>query len=334
MSDPLVCEAIGHSYDGTPVLDTVDLAVAPGEFVTVLGSSGCGKTTLLRGVAGLVTPERGRISLGGVVVSEGGRERVPTERRRVGLVFQEYALFPSLTVAQNVGFAAPEPARVAALLALVGLPELGARKPAQLSGGQQQRVALARALAPKPTLLLLDEPFANVDADRRERLGAALKATTRQEGASVLLVTHDRQDALSLSDRVVTLVPTPSGAVVAQSGPPDALYHRPVSAYVASLTGACWMLDGEASGATARTAHGEVSLVREARGPVTLVVRPEQARFVGEGTREVIDRRFSEGRWRLTLTGGARCMGDAPVGARGGLAFDGPLWAVSPASPA
>ena len=328
MSDPLVCEALGHHYGETPVLDRVDLSVAEGEFVTVLGSSGCGKTTLLRGIAGLVTPGRGRILLGGEVVVEGGRERVPTERRRVGLVFQEYALFPALTVAQNVGFAEPDPARVAELLALVGLPELGARRPSQLSGGQQQRVALARALAPRPTLLLLDEPFANVDADRREQLGAALKATTRQEGASVLLVTHDRQDALSLSDRVIALTPAPAGAVVAQVGAPDALYHRPSSAYVASLTGACWMLDGEAGGATARTDWGEVALVREARGPVTLAVRPEQARFVGEGTRRVIERRFSEGRWRLTLEGGARCIGDAPVGATGGLAFDGPLWAV------
>lgn len=326
MSEPLRCTGLGHAYGATPVLDTVDLAVEQGAFVSVLGSSGCGKTTLLRAIAGLVTPTTGHIEVGGVEVVAHGVEKVRTEHRRVGLVFQDYALFPSLDVSANVGFAIDDPARVHALLTLVGLEALSGRKPDALSGGQQQRVALARALAPRPRLLLLDEPFANVDADRREQLGAELRDITRREGSSVLLVTHDRRDALALSDRLVVLEPGPRGAVVAQSGAPDALYLRPVNAYVATLTGPCWFLEGTARGDVAETVHGQVRLAIPRTGPVLLMVRPEQARFVPGGPHEVTERRFVDGRWQTFLSRGRRCEGAAQRGDRGELAFPQALW--------
>ena len=262
---------LGHAYGPTQVLDGVSLEVAQGELLAVLGPSGCGKTTLLRALAGLLTPARGRIEIQGRVVAEGGRERVPCEARGVGLVFQEYALFPTLTVGDNLAFGLrrPDPDRVAGLLQRVGLAELADRRPAQLSGGQQQRVALARALAPAPAVLLLDEPFANVDAARRDELGALLRSTVAEAGVAGVLVTHDQEAALGLADRVAVLLPGPRGGRLAQLAPPEEIYRQPASWAVATLTGAAWSRSGEAGLEAVRPE--DTGLVADPQGDCTVV---------------------------------------------------------------
>jgi len=340
---PLDVTGLGHAYGDTAVLDGVDLAVDPGEFVSLLGPSGCGKSTLLRAVAGLVTPRSGRIAVGGRVVVEGGHERVPAERRRVGLVFQDYALFPALTVRDNALFGTPsgpdDQARVDRLLALAGLAELAGRRPHQLSGGQQQRAALVRALAPQPALLLLDEPFANIDATMRHTIGVELRRLARAAGASVLLVTHDRGDALGLSDRVVVLGAPPRGGPsrVAQDAPPATVWARPNDATVAGLTGDCWLIVGEANGSHVETDLGSLRLAQPRAGAVLVVLRPELIGFepAAQGPLEVRDATFVGPGWRLEVASPAGPgvvawpRADRPVaGTRGRLALHEPVWAV------
>jgi len=201
-------------YDGPRGLHTVvdgfSLALEAGSIGCLLGPSGCGKTTVLRAIAGFEPARAGRIELGDVLLSAPGIHLSP-EQRRVGMMFQEYALFPHLTAAQNVGFglrreAAPvRAARVADMLALVGLAEAGARFPHELSGGQQQRIALARALAPAPALLLLDEPFSNLDGATRERLTVEVRDILRQAGQTAVLVTHNEREAQVMADRIGTM---------------------------------------------------------------------------------------------------------------------------------
>ena len=340
---PLDVTGLGHAYGDTVVLEEVDLAVDPGEFVSLLGPSGCGKSTLLRAVAGLVTPRSGRIAVGGRVVVEAGVERVPAERRRVGLVFQDYALFPALSVRDNALFgtagAAEDHAQVDRLLALAGLTALAGRRPHQLSGGQQQRAALARALAPQPDLLLLDEPFANIDAAMRHTIGVELRRLARAAGASVLLVTHDRGDALGLSDRVVVLgAARPGGpSRVAQSAPPAEVWARPNSPTVAALTGDGWLVAGQAQGDRVETDLGSMALVAPRDGAVWVVLRPEQAGFEPDarGALEVIDTTFVGPGWRLQVdspagAGVVAWSGAEPParGTRGRLALNQPVWAV------
>ena len=297
---PLVVSELQHAYGPTPVLGGLSFAVETGEFVAVLGASGCGKSTLLRAVAGLVTPTGGRIDIGGRTAVSAGVEQLPIEQRRVGLVFQDYALFPAMSVADNIGFGlgrnpgAPGRERVQELLQLIGMPEFAERRPNTLSGGQQQRVALARALAPKPALLLLDEPFANVDAARREELGRELRSIVASEGAAALLVTHDRSDALGISDRVLVLAPGERGSRIAQSGTPEDVYRRPSDEVVAGLTGSVFVVEGEAEGLEASTALGRAKLTAARSGSVRLLLRPEQMRFLpdGEGRSRVVERRY------------------------------------------
>ncbi len=342
MSEPAL-ELIGlaHAYRGTPVLEDVELSVAPGELVAVLGPSGCGKTTLLRAVAGLLLPRRGRLRVGGRDVAQDGRELIPAERRGVGLVFQEYALFPALTVRGNVAFALPrgEAARADELLDLVGLRELADRRPGELSGGQQQRVALARALAPRPHLLLLDEPFANVDAGMRQRLGRELRGLLRRAHTAALLVTHDPADAMAHADRLAVLLPAApgQGARVAQVGPPAALYGRPASRAVATLLGPASFVAGEARGAQVSTALGELPLIGSREGAVEVALRPEQLRFRegAEGPLCVRDSAFLGRAWRLALEGPtgellAEHGGERPppLGARGTVEVRGACWAL------
>jgi len=332
---PLQVEGLGHSYGETAVVSALDLAVRPGEFVALLGPSGSGKTTVLRAVAGLLTPAQGRIQVGGHVACDAGRERIPAERRGIGLVFQDYALFPQLSVSANVAFglARPDPARVAELLAAVGLTGLEDRRPAQLSGGQQQRVALARALAPGPGMLLLDEPFANVDSERRAAMGHELRSLAAREGTAVLLVTHDRGDALALADRVVILAPAPGGSRVVQDAAPVVVYRRPASELAARLTGPAGALAGQAEGNQAVTALGTFALAEPRTGPVTLLVRPEDVRFEADpqGPSTVTWSRFAG---RATLLGVgpltvAWTDGPAPaVGTRGRAVLARPAWAV------
>ena len=218
----LELRALSHHYGEQQILDGITFQLDAGECVALLGESGSGKSTALRCIAGLEQPSNGQIFISGTKVY-GSQVWVPTERRGVGLVFQDYALFPSLTVAENIAFGLQvrDAQRVASLLKLTGLEDWKNQRPAQLSGGQQQRVALARALAPRPSLLLLDEPFANVDAHRRSQLGQALRRLLQAEGASALLVTHDQSSALVLCDRLAVLTPGDNGAILGQMDSPE-----------------------------------------------------------------------------------------------------------------
>ncbi|MCX7228743.1 MAG: ABC transporter ATP-binding protein [Burkholderiales bacterium] len=220
------------------VLDGLTFALAGGEIGCLLGSSGCGKTTALRAVAGFVTPDAGAIRIAGRQVSSPAAV-LPPEKRGVGVVFQDYALFPHLDVAGNVGFGlrrlggAERRDRIARMLALVGLSGVGERYPHELSGGQQQRVALARALAPAPALLLLDEPFSNLDPDLRENLALELRDILKRAGTTTLMVTHDQYEAFALADTVGVM----EGGRIAQWDEAYRLYHHPASRSVADFVG-------------------------------------------------------------------------------------------------
>ena len=283
-------EGLSKHYDTQVAVRAVDLHVRDGELVTLLGPSGCGKTTTLRMIAGFIEPTGGVIRIGGRVVSDPARRvLVPPERRRVGMVFQSYAVWPHMTVAENVAYplrvrrVAPRDRaeRVGQALAQVKLDDLGERYPHQLSGGQQQRVALARALAPEPEIILLDEPFSAIDplqrGAMREELGRILGAT----GTTVLLVTHDQEEALALADRVALMR---DGKIV-QVDAPEQLYHEPVDRWSAEFVGAANIVD--------RVRAEALGLSLSAPGDEVLV-RPELVQLVcaAEGEGEVVGREF------------------------------------------
>jgi iron(III) transport system ATP-binding protein len=276
-------QGLKKRFGDQEVLRGIDLAAARGEFLALLGPSGCGKTTALRLIAGFEHPDAGTIEVGGELVSDadrpGGRW-VPPEGRRVGMVFQDYALFPHLSVARNVAFGLPRTMRdrerrVAAALETVGLGGLGERTPDRLSGGQQQRVALARALVPEPEVILLDEPFSNLDAELRSAVREEVRQILREAGATAVLVTHDQEEALSIADRVAVML---EGKIV-QAGPPEELYHRPASRAIADFVGDAQFLPGEAAGRRAQTALGAIPLHAHLDGPVDLLLRPEMLRL-------------------------------------------------------
>jgi iron(III) transport system ATP-binding protein len=335
----LELHGLRHAYGTTPVLDGVDVSVAEGELVALLGPSGCGKTTILRSIAGLLVPDAGEIRVGGAVAVAAGTEHLPAERRRVGLVFQDYALFPHMSVRANIGFGARgggAAAHIERLLALTQLEEHAEKRPAALSGGQQQRVALARALAAEPAVVLLDEPFANVDAALRAELGAELRRLIAASRVPALLVTHDRDDALGLADRVAVLESGPQGARVVQAAPPHALYDHPATAGVARLSGPCTLVPAQATDGRAQSPLGPVALRTPHTGEVRLVVRPHQAHFEpGAGPSRVTRRRFSGPGWRIQVdgpTGALAVAWPAPeppaLGTSGTLTLRGPLSAV------
>jgi len=257
-------------------VDGVSLEVAEGEVCALLGPSGCGKTTMLRLLAGFEAPDAGSIALGGEVVASGGRV-LPPERRRVGMVFQDYALFPHLDVAGNVGYALGrrrrDPARVDEVLELVGLPGLGARMPHELSGGQQQRVALARALAATPRVVLLDEPFSGLDAALRARVRGEVRQILQRAAVTALFVTHDQEEALSLADTVAVMH---EGRIV-QVGTPEEVYGRPATRWVAEFLGEADVLPGVARDGWAEFELGRVRAATAApsSGEVEVLVRPE-----------------------------------------------------------
>jgi iron(III) transport system ATP-binding protein len=236
---------VRHGYNGQPVLSDFSLSLARGRIGCVLGPSGCGKTTALRCIAGFERISAGRIALNGEDVSLPGRT-VPPEKRRVGMVFQDYALFPHLTVAENVGFGlrqldpSARARRVSETLEVIGMPDSAGRYPHELSGGQQQRVALARALAPQPELLLLDEPFSNLDIDLRERLGLELRDILKQQNMTAILVTHDQQDAFAIADEIGIM----RNGGIEQWGTAYDLYHRPATRFVADFVGQGTFLPG------------------------------------------------------------------------------------------
>ncbi|MDH1701109.1 ABC transporter ATP-binding protein [Comamonas terrigena] len=267
---------IAKQYKDTPVLRGIDLAVDGGEFVSLLGPSGCGKTTLLRILCGIEQADEGRVLFQGEDIT-----RWPAARRGFGVVFQSYALFPNLTAAQNVAFglrgqaANQVQARVQEMLALVGLGAQAQRYPAQLSGGQQQRVALARALAPRPRLLLLDEPLSALDAQVRTELRSEIRRLQRQLEITCIMVTHDQEEALSMADRVVLM----HQGRIEQQGSPEQLYAQPVSHFAAGFVGRMNLLPATAEvGHMVRVGEGRLdcSTAGFVPGDAVLVgVRPE-----------------------------------------------------------
>jgi iron(III) transport system ATP-binding protein len=271
---------VNKAFDSQPVLRGVELAVPAGSFTAILGSSGSGKTTLLRIVAGFERPDDGEVRLGEDVVDDASHRFVPSERRRIGYVPQEGALFPHLSVGRNVAFGLPRGpdrrGRVDELLELVGLSGYRRRYPHQLSGGQQQRVALARAHAVGPEVVLLDEPFASLDAAMRSSVRADVLAVLRQAGATSILVTHDQDEALSMADQVAIL----RHGVIAQLDTPTALYGRPGDVELAQFLGESNVLEGEVHDGTASTALGRLSVAAgtgsATGGPARVLVRPEQ----------------------------------------------------------
>ena len=245
MSDIAVeCVNLTKIYDGEmTALYDLNLSVKKGEILAVLGPSGCGKTTSLRLIAGFIRPDEGEVHIGGKLVA-GNSRYVPPEKRGVGMVFQEHALFPHLTVCDNVSFGLNKKTssrQVEYLLKLVGLDHLSERYPHELSGGERQRVALARALATKPVLVLLDEPFSNLDADRRLRIREEVRAILKTTGSTAIFVTHDQEEAMYMGDRLAVL----NNGHLEQIGTPEEVFHMPKSRFVAEFMGNTDFLPGK-----------------------------------------------------------------------------------------
>ncbi|SFR29801.1 iron(III) transport system ATP-binding protein [Lentzea waywayandensis] len=278
----LTVKRLVAGYGGDPVLREVDFEVQEGGLLAVLGPSGCGKTTLLRVLAGFHPASSGEVWLGERQLTAD----VPPERRGIGIVPQEGALFPHLSVAGNVGFGlrrGERGARVEELLDLVGLSGFGARMPGELSGGQAQRVALARALAPRPGVVLLDEPFSALDAGLREELRADVRATLRSAGATALLVTHDQEEALGMADLVAVL----RDGAVAQLARPQTIYSSPADLGVALFVGEAVTFSGIARSGLVRTPLGTLPVSGEGHG--TVLLRPEQLILGTDGVPSIVE---------------------------------------------
>lgn len=302
MSVPVIrCKSLTKRFDTVLAVDSVDLEIWPGEVVAILGSSGCGKTTLLRLIAGLEVPSEGSVEIEGEEVSSPEHVR-PPERRSLGMVVQEYALFPHMTAASNVAFGLRDydghsrDARVDEVLDLVQLTDLGSRYPYELSGGQQQRVALARTLAPKPVTVLLDEPFSNLDSSMRQLLRQEVETILRSQRTSAILVTHDREEAFAVADRVGVMI---DGKLL-QIDSPERIYHFPASQEVASLTGSCDFLPGRmVGGGEVQTDIGTLGCTSSSgklsRGDeVSVLVRPDDLELLpdADGQGAVAAREF------------------------------------------
>ncbi|MGM0738647.1 MAG: ABC transporter ATP-binding protein [Bacteroidota bacterium] len=269
------------------VVDRVSFSVNRHEIFALLGPSGCGKTTTLRMIAGFEDPDEGEVHIGGRTLAGNvpgasraggnGRVSVDPEDRGIGFVFQDYALFPHLSVIRNVMFGLrnvprrQREERALEILCMMGLREYRDRRPFELSGGQQQRVALARAIAPTPELILLDEPFSNLDAVLRQSTRDEIRSLLKKAGMTAVLVTHDQEEALSFADRIAVM----NNGRIEQTGTPEEVYYRPRTRFVAQFLGTTNLITADAIGATAITDFGRVNLDRPASGRVTLSIRPE-----------------------------------------------------------
>ena len=323
MSARVEIRGLSRSFSGRSALRDVSLTLEAGTTTTLVGASGSGKSTLLRCLAGLLAPDAGEILFDGRDVTG-----VPAERRGVGFVFQSYALFPHLTVARNLSFGldvrgvseSERSRRVSELAAVLGLSSLLDRRPGQISGGERQRVALGRALAYRPVLLLLDEPLAALDPNLADSVREALARAIAAERTTVLIVTHDRSDALRLGDRVALL----REGVLEQTGTPRDLYRNPATEYAANFfgAGAVWNAVAVREGGCswAETPLGRVRLPRDVSGPVRIVARPEAVLESPDGISLPVRRVSYEGdRYRLTLEAGPEGSGteaclDVPAG--------------------
>jgi iron(III) transport system ATP-binding protein len=282
------------AFGAVRAVDGADLELHAGGTCALLGPSGCGKTTTLRLIAGLERPDEGEIVVGGRVVSSADRF-VPAEQRRIGMVFQDYALFPHMDVAGNVGYGLgrkPDAGRIREALELVGLSGSEKRPVHELSGGQQQRVALARALAPTPDLVLLDEPFSNLDASLRDRLRQEVSQILRTAGVTALFVTHDQEEAMSIAETVAVM----RDGRVAQAGTPEEVYLRPASRWMAAFLGDIEVLPGDAREGRASCELG-VLPAGDVDGACDVLVRPESVAIGVSGpasaaSAEVVTRRF------------------------------------------
>ncbi len=334
----LECRGLVRRFGDTVAVDGVDLVVPRGTITALLGPSGCGKTTILRMIAGLTAPDAGAITIDGRLVSGPG-VGVPAEQRNVGLVFQDYALFPHLSVAGNVAFGlrgqarAQRRARVAEVLDLVGMGEHGDRLPSELSGGQQQRVALARALAPAPRVVLLDEPFSSLDASLRTTVREDVRAILQEAHATAVFVTHDQEEALSLADRVAVM----RQGRLHQVADPHTLYTRPSTRFVAEFVGEADTLVGMRVGDyLVDTPIGRLSSREVVTEPsVDVVVRPEALRLRASDTGpativglsyfghdQLVDLELSDGQ-RIRARRGPRI--DLERGQRVEITVDGPV---------
>ncbi len=313
-------QQVTKRFGNTTVIDALSATFRSGAISVLLGASGCGKTTTLRCIAGLETPDIGRITIAGLDVfrSEGGLS-LPPERREIAMVFQSYAIWPHMTVRENVGLplrargadAREQAAAVDRALALVGLADFGSRMATQLSGGQQQRVALARSIVRPTRVILLDEPLSNLDAKLRIAMRKELKALQRELGTTMIFVTHDQDEAMSLGDEVFLFH---EGRIL-QQGEPQEVYHRPASRYVAEFFGKTNFVDAvaapEGDGRLAlRTNQGELAVIDAPNGatpgPVVCAIRPEAWRIVepagGQGIRgRVRERTFIGDRQELVV---------------------------------
>ncbi|WP_420641803.1 ABC transporter ATP-binding protein [Candidatus Leptofilum sp.] len=289
----VTCRNLHKSFDNSPVVQDVSLSVAPGEILVLLGPSGCGKTTTLRLIAGFETLDDGRIEIDNQLVADGS-QHVPPEKRRVGIVFQDYAIFPHLSLAQNVGFGLKrgQSQRVEEMLNFVGLGGLGERMPHQLSGGQQQRVALARALAPQPVVLLLDEPFSNLDAALRVEMRQEVRRLLKASNITAVFVTHDQEEALFMGDQVAVM----NDGRLEQVGSPEAIFHQPRTRFVAQFLGQTDFLPGEVTDHGVQTAIGILpQMLPLASGTaVEVAVRPDDLQLLpdDEGNGRIVSRQF------------------------------------------
>jgi iron(III) transport system ATP-binding protein len=268
------CKGVHKAFSETPAVRGIDLAVGHGEILALLGPSGCGKTTTMRLIGGFIRPDAGEVLIGGKLVAA-DHYFVPPEQRRVGMVFQNYALFPHLNVADNVLYGLrrdkERKARMQEVLELVGLAKLEQRLPHELSGGQQQRVALARALAPRPAVLMLDEPFSGLDAGLRDQVRGDVLQILRKSRTTTILVTHSQEEALLMGDRVAVM----NEGMIEQIESPEALYLRPATRFVAEFLGATFFLPGivQAGGVETEIGFWAQPMTHAVGAPVSVALR-------------------------------------------------------------
>jgi iron(III) transport system ATP-binding protein len=310
MTHAIECHELSKRFGGVVALDRFSLRAPDGAVLGLVGPSGSGKTTALRVIAGFDRPDAGTVTIAGTTVVDDSHF-LPPERRSVGMVFQDFALFPHMSVARNVGYGlrtADREPRVAEVLSMVGLSGMGDRMPHELSGGEQQRVALARALAPQPDVILLDEPFSNLDAPQRERVRKEVRTILVEARATAVFVTHDREEALAISDVVAVM----RDGTVLQTATPHDLYRSPADRWVASFLGEGEFVSGTAGDSVVETAYGSFRNDTGLRGAVEVLIRPEAVRLTlaDDGGALVVEREFygHDQLVTLHLDGGKRLL--------------------------